>query len=395
MLPGAELYNEQIIEVAQTSSTTGAIIWEWNVWDHLVQDKDNTKDNFGTIADNPQLLDINFLGTSNGNPNWLQINSIQYNSQLDQIIISSRQTNEIFIIDHSTTILEASGHNGGIYGKGGDFLYRWGNPMAYNHGVPNDQKLFGQHYPHWIPETFVDGGKILVFNNGNGREPLAVDDYSSIEIINPTTDINNNYVYSIGTAYSPSFTDLVYDAPVQKDFYSRIMGSAQRLPNGNTLICDSDSGYFFEIDNNGVKLWEYKNPQKTNGDIISQGQTAESNLTFKAFKYRSDYSAFTGRDLTPGLPIELNSNLNVPCEVLCLEEFTAYNPKVCPNPKLSSIIINSKTRIDKIEIYHLIGSKIITIKNSNMVDLTNYKTGVYIIKIYSGNSSIIRKIIKQ
>jgi hypothetical protein len=173
------------------------------------------------------------------------------------------------------------------------------------------------------------------------------------------------------------------------------MGSAQRLPNGNTLICDSDTGYFFEIDNNGVKLWEYKNPQKTNGDIISQGQTAESNLTFKAFKYRSDYSAFTGRDLTPGLPIELNSNLNVPCEVLCLEEFTAYNPKVRPNPKLSSIIINSKTRIDKIEIYHLIGSKIITIKNSNMVDLTNYKTGVYIIKIYSGNSSIIRKIIKQ
>ena len=142
------LYNEQIIEVQPTGLNSGNIVWEWNIWDHLIQDYDDTKDNFGIVSENPQLLDINYLGVSVRASNWIHANSIQYNEDLDEIILSSRQLNEIYIIDHSTTTSEAASHLGGAHNKGGDFLYRWGNPIAYGQGSELDQKLFGQHTPH-------------------------------------------------------------------------------------------------------------------------------------------------------------------------------------------------------------------------------------------------------
>jgi hypothetical protein len=80
------------------------------------------------------------------------VNSVSYNAKLDQILISVRSFNEFWIIDHSVTTKEAAGHTGGRSGKGGDLLYRWGNPSAYRAGKTSDQKLFAQHDAHWIPE---------------------------------------------------------------------------------------------------------------------------------------------------------------------------------------------------------------------------------------------------
>jgi len=119
------------------------------------------------------------LGTSSGN--WIHANAVEYNASLDQIVFSSRKMNEIYIIDHSTTTFEATTHVGGNSGKGGDFLWRWGNPINYGQGTATDQKLYGQHDPKWIPTGFPHAGKLSVFNNGTGRTPL----YSSIHIIIP------------------------------------------------------------------------------------------------------------------------------------------------------------------------------------------------------------------
>ena len=179
------------------------------------------------------------------------------------------------------------------------------------------------------------------------------------------------------------------------NFFSRILSSAQRLPNGNTLICDGDSGYFFEIDASENIVWEYINPSSTEG-ILTQGDNPENfaNTVFRAIKYAPEYSAFNGRDLTPGNPIEQNPDLSN-CDILSIDDHTFSNLKVYPNPTSTSVEISSNSIIDKIEVYNMLGAKINSIQNSNKIYLNDYKSGIYIIKIYSGNLSTVRKIIKQ
>lgn len=385
------LYNEQIVEVApDLVNGGGSIVWEWNIWDHLVQDFDNTKDNFGVVSNNPQLLNINYLGTSDKKANWLHCNSIQYNEDLDEIIISARQMNEIYIIDHSTTTLEAALHTGGNRNKGGDILYRWGNPFAYGKGLESDQKLFGQHTPHWIPDTYTDGGKILLFNNGFGRTP----EFSTVDIINPQKDINGNYIYT-GAPFGPTSLDWTYQDTTPESFFSRIMSSAQRLPNGNTLICDSDSGYVFEIDNSNNKVWEYISPQKNNGELIAQGDTPLGNLTFRAYKYKLDYPAFSGRDLTPQGTVETGASL-YNCQILSNEEFETSAVEIFPNPIKDYLNIKSKQNIRAVELYNIVGKKMSRIEViNNKIDLSNLPNGIYLLKIYSNGAIVNKKIVKQ
>lgn len=299
--PFKQLYNEQILELKPKNSNEADIVWEWNLKDHLIQEYDMMKDNYGVISENPQRLDINYLGSSSGGANWIHINSIQYNAELDQIALTSKHLGEIYIIDHSTTTAEAATRAGGIYKKGGDFLYRWGNPAVYKQGEIEDQQLFGSHYAHWIGKGLEDAGKIIVFNNGEHRDP----EYSEVFIITPPAGAPGDYSYKANTAYGPENPDYIYTAPVSTDFHSPFKSSAQRLPEGHMLICEGKKGHFFEIDENENIVWEYVSPIG-GSKILSQGDdpTTESNLVFRAIKYTADYKAFDGKDLTPGLPIE-------------------------------------------------------------------------------------------
>lgn len=244
LLTENELYNEQIIEVTPIGTNQAAIVWEWNVKDHLIQDFDASKDNFGDVSLSPEKLNINFLNDGDGGANWLHFNSIFFNPVLDQIVISSRNLSEIYIIDHSTTSEESASDRGGIYNKGGDFLYRWGNPQSYNQGTEADRKLYGQHSPYVIEPGLIDENKIILFNNGRDRTPV----FSEVFIINPETDSSGVYSYQTGTPYSPVLPDYTYKHPIEPSrFFSGILSSAQRLPNGNTLICEGINGRFFEI----------------------------------------------------------------------------------------------------------------------------------------------------
>jgi hypothetical protein len=108
-----------------------------------------------------------------------------------------------WIIDHSTTTNEAASHAGGDSGKGGDLLYRWGNPRAYRRGVEADQKLFGQHHVHWVKEGLTHAGKIMVFNNQHGA------DFSSVNVIGPLVDGSGTYVLENGK-FGPIDQDYIY-----------------------------------------------------------------------------------------------------------------------------------------------------------------------------------------
>lgn len=299
-----ELWPEMIIEVQPTGPTSGKIVWEWHLWDHLIQDYDPSQANYGVVADHPELIDLNYAGKKKAD--WIHANAIDYNPELDQIIISCRSFNELWIIDHSTTTEEAAGHTGGKSGKGGDILYRWGNPQAFDNGSKDDQTLFGQHDTQWIEPGLPGDGNILIFNNGNHR---PAGEYSSVDEIVPPLDANGHYLITPNSAQEPQDSIWSYVAPNPSDFYADKVSGAQRLPNGNTLVCSGTNGTIFEVTPEGEIVWLYVNPVTSNGPL-SQGDSIPgdnkgfANAVFRAYRYAPDYPGLAGKDLTPGKPIE-------------------------------------------------------------------------------------------
>ena len=247
------IWSEAILEL---NPITGNIDWEWHLWDHLIQDVDSSLPNYGVVSEHPELFDIN-NGTagSSGNPgggqgpngDWMHLNAINYNAELDQIVISSAKQSEILIMDHSTTTEEAAGHTGGNSGKGGDLLYRWGNPQNYDRGNNNDHILGHQHGINWIHEGSPGAGNLILFNNHHNSNTSG----AVIEIETPI-DENGSYFIEDGEPWGPESFIMVYN-----DISTQMQGGAFRQPNGNTLITDCDDAHIFEINVNGSTQWEY------------------------------------------------------------------------------------------------------------------------------------------
>lgn len=245
-----DLYMLKLIEIKPHGTNGGEIVWEWSSIDHLAQDFDESKSNYGKISDHPELIDFNYVVRPNNKKDFLHANAIDINSEKDLILISIRAMDEIWIIDHSTNMEEAKGHKGGRYNRGGDLLFRWGNPKAYQSREEKKQTLFGQHDAHWISQGKY-AGKVLVFNNGRD----SIRPWSSVDIIDITLP---------DTAGKQTSTQAKiiwrYQAPKKEDFYSTFLSGAQILPNGNMLITQGQEGRIFEIDANKKIVWEFINP---------------------------------------------------------------------------------------------------------------------------------------
>jgi hypothetical protein len=256
---GTEVRPDSLVEIKPTGKTTGEVVWQWHLWDHLIQDHDKARANFGDVAAHPELVDLNFtvVPDRRANADWTHFNAVAYNAKLDQVIVSLRNFSEIWILDHSTTTAEAATHRGGKYGNGGDLLYRWGNPTAYRAGTAADRRLFGQHNVHWIPDGLTGAGHLLVFNNGDGR-PDGM--YSTVDEIALPGDASGRYPLTPGGTYGPERAVWSYSAPNKTDFYSFNISGATRLPNGNTLICAGAPGIVFEITPQNAVVWQYNLP---------------------------------------------------------------------------------------------------------------------------------------
>lgn len=403
------LWPDHIIEVMPTDTTGGDIVWEWHVWDHLIQDFDSTKANYGVVEDHPELIDINYL--HDGRADWNHLNAVNYNPELDQIVLCGPMLNEIWVIDHSTTTEEAAGHAGGKSGMGGDILYRWGNPRVHRRGNSTDQRLFFQHDAQWIRPGLTGAGNILIFNNGRGRREGA---FTTIDEITPTLDENGLYLRPTDSAFGPTELAWSYRAPTPTDFFSPVISGTQRLANGNTLICSGTSGTFFEVTPKGDMVWKYINPVTTQG-ILAQGDTIPvavtgslTNAVFRSTRYGFDFPGFAGRNLTPGDLIEIEpttsdqvADMGTPDRFMLSQNY--------PNPFNPATNIEYQIEVSgpvNMTIYNTLGQTVRILvdrpeiagsykvrwdgRNDAGVDVPS---GVYIYRLMSGASAESRKLL--
>ncbi|MGO4918288.1 arylsulfotransferase family protein [Maribacter spongiicola] len=250
------IYPESIIEI---NPTTEDIVWEWHSKDHLIQNFDDTKLNFGSVEENPQLIDLNYVEAANGN--IMHANGISYDDANDLIYLSVNYYSEVWVIDHSTNTNEATSHSGGNFGRGGDLVYRFGNPTTQYDNIT--KRLFvNNHYPN-----LFEPGKILVYTNGGDLEQ------STVYELQLPADLSQNTIPALTQPEVLwSFTD--------PELYAPKVSGAVRLPNGNTLITEGDFG-IWEVTRQGEIVWRFS----------AQG------FFWRAYHYAKDDPAILALDL--------------------------------------------------------------------------------------------------
>jgi hypothetical protein len=197
-----------VFDALQRISANGKLLEKWYTFDHLEELQQWHK---------PLSLDSAATTKSNTKYDYYHLNTVKLlpdnpyaksdrRFRKGNLLICLRNASLIAILDQDTKKV--------VWGYGPDEL-EW------------------PHMPVMLPT-----GNILIFDNGVRRK------FSRVVEINPLT---KEVVWS-------------YGGP-KKNFFSALQGSAQRLPNGNTLICESDKGHVFEIDSSGNIVWEFWNPE--------------------------------------------------------------------------------------------------------------------------------------
>jgi hypothetical protein len=384
------LWPDYVLEIEPIDSDSFNILWEWHAKDHLIQDFDSTKLNYGVVSEHPELINFNWE-TNNAGSDWMHVNSIDYNEDLDQIVISVPTFHEFWIIDHNTSTSEAAG-------TAGDLLFRWGNPAAYG-GDSSLQKSFYQHDVHWIdniPSDQSNFGKIAFYNNRVGV------DYSTVNIIDPTyAPATNSYETENGT-FLPADFDFAYQRPDSTAMHSTGLSSFQILPNGNMFICVGRFGYQFELNENLDIVWEYKTPLVGSGGSsmpATQNDTLliNQNLTFRAYKFPLDFPAFDGKDLSPKGYLELNPDSTFCARILPAEEtLQDISLRVFPNPASDLVTVQwSSLNNIEVSIFNQLGRRLLSTEvNGSQLEINtrNLSSGIYFLKI---NNDITRKLIIQ
>lgn len=226
-----DIFIESIIEIEPSSKK---IVWKWSSWNHLIQDVDSNKSNFTSIPQNPQLIDINYVTKKNGD--IMHANAIEYDEKNDVILLSVNFYSEVWVIDHSTTTEQAKTNSGGNYKKGGNLVYRFGNPEASQR--KGERLFYNNHHCNFIKNAPGEGN-LLIYSNKSKQNSS-----STVYELQLPSDYNMDKKPEVIW----SFTD--------KHLASPKVSGAVRVENGNTIITEGDYGYW-EITQDKKIAWLY------------------------------------------------------------------------------------------------------------------------------------------
>jgi hypothetical protein len=390
----------------------GNIIWEWCFFDHVVQDLYPSLPTYGVIANTPGKINLNLAG----NPvksDWLHCNSLDYNQDMDLIVINSVH-GEFYVIDHGNTMVpgDTAASIALAASSAGDFLYRFGDPAKYDQGEPpsvlenwdksttGNKQIGGAHDVQWIKPGLPGEGNFLIFSNSENLFELTPQSY--IFEINPFLNASGTNTGDFVNPPDAGYTQVSSpDANLMKEkkkiskqvvwryssknntsFYSTIGSSAQRLPNGNTFICSMNDGHFFEVaPSDSAIVWEYINPMTRDGiKRIKTDHYPTYNGVFRAYRYASDHPALAGHDLTPGSTMTgYDPDYWVPTDLTSIKNEEYYTPddilnQNYPNPFTYSttieFTITEKKQISVV-IYDFSGNQVKSLVNKN------YSAGKY------------------
>jgi hypothetical protein len=213
------IFSDNLVEI----NKKGEIVWSWHSSEHL----DPNLDILG--QDMPEFA-------------WTYTNGLGYTPRnpidgTEAFIVSMRSLNEVLIV------------------RKNDGQIIWRSPQ---------QMLNTQHDP-----SFLANGNILVFDNGFARQPNPFPSYGSRVVeINPRT---NKIVWQFDGGNG------VID---KVRFFAPIVGGAERLPNGNTLITDGPKGHIFEVTKDKKVVWDFISPYTT-----EMTGTFPNNFLFKSRRY--------------------------------------------------------------------------------------------------------------
>ena len=273
------LMADKLVEVMPVGATGGIVVWQWRAIDHVIQDRDPGKANYGDVAAHPERIDVNYQGRPLFPDGWTHINAVDYDAATDTVLVSVRNYNELWTVDHGTTTAQAAGPDG-------DLLWRFGNPQAYRAGDASDQMLFGQHDAKWIDDGLPGAGHILFFDNGVDR--LAGSFSRVLEVAMPEAATARP-----GPADHDAAIVWSYTAHTPMDMFSAKMSGAQRLPDGDTLVTVGDTGNIFKITPEGDTRWSYDTDL-----LLLEGSAARrEGSVFYATWYGADDPALAGRNL--------------------------------------------------------------------------------------------------
>jgi hypothetical protein len=431
------VWSEKIIEVHPTGATTGTIVWEWHLWDHLCQSvyPAVTSTYVSSVSQHPELMNVNYSMTQD----WIHMNGIDYNAELDQIVMSSHTMDEVYVIDHSTTTAEAATHSGGNSGKGGDFLYRWGNPAAYGCAAGGNNCGFNViHDAHWVPSTNPDWPDYLcVYNNNQG---------SNVQVVLWQPPYNGyNYTYTPGSIIGPT----TCTKPTIPTISAQDEGNSQQLDNGNILVTKPSvgggSGVFYECSGSGTTYQQVSvktshayrlkkcqvrwatasagastlticlnDPVTLNSSATSAPSEASPVYTYSWSSIPSGFTSTSQNpSVTPTIAGTYTYIVTVTNDAGCsdtasvdiiVDDCTGINEdavnaddvNVYPNPSTGIINISGAITSNQnfeILIYDTFGKLILQNQNLKTMDLSGYCNGLYFLQIKTDNNIFSSKIL--